>query len=64
MIRQLMTGLYKQATKLYMKKLNERNGIRAELSRITGETFAESFDEQLALRLNMGDLMKDYIQNM
>ena len=59
LIRQLTTGIYKEATKGYTRKLHERQNIRTALSRITGETFKETFEENMAMNLNFSALLSD-----
>ena len=60
LIRQLTTKIYKEATTHYITKLNERENVRNELSRLTGERFHVTLDEEMALNLNFTKMLYDF----
>ena len=59
LIRQMTTGIYKEATKGFVHKVNERANVRQELSRITGENFTESFEDKMAASITFSHLLAD-----
>lgn len=57
--RQFTTGIWHQASPLYVKKFKERKDLEAEYSRLTGEKQVIRKNEQL-IELNMDTLMREF----
>lgn len=60
LIRQIMTGLYVEASPHYMRKLSEQKAIAAELQKLTGRTYVNGAENEILL--NMSEMMRD-LQN-
>ena len=60
LVRQIMTGIYKEPSPAYLAKLNEQKAIAADLQRFTGQTVNVGNDNEIVLTFSnlMNDMKK------